>query len=70
MVSTKRNAQEFTFEHGEIILNRSNNSQIFIETPAPQQAGGFIIKRWLSSKQSMSNHFSLCQDMLFLLAFP
>ena len=30
--------------HGVIILNRSNNSQISIETSAPQQAGGFIIK--------------------------
>ena len=27
-----------------MILNRSNNSQISIETSAPQQAGGFIIK--------------------------
>ena len=32
------------FHHGVIILNRSNNSQISIETSAPQQAGGFIIK--------------------------
>ena len=31
-------------EHGVIILNRSNNSYISIETSAPQQAGGFIIK--------------------------
>ena len=31
--------------HGYIILNRSNNLQISIETSAPQQAGGFIIKR-------------------------
>ena len=30
------------FDHGVIILNRSNNSQISIETSAPQQAGGFI----------------------------
>ena len=30
--------------HGEILLNRSNNSYISIEAPAPYQAGGFIIK--------------------------
>ena len=30
--------------HGVIILNRSDNSQISIETSGPQQAGGFIIK--------------------------
>ena len=29
---------------GVIILNKSNNSQISIETSAPQQVGGFIIK--------------------------
>ena len=34
----------YEFNHGVIILNRSNNSQISIETSAPQQAGGFIIK--------------------------
>ena len=28
------------------------------------------VSYWLSSKQSMSNHVSLCQDMYFLLAFP
>ena len=30
--------------YGVIILNRSNNSYISIETSVPQQAGGFIIK--------------------------
>ena len=63
-----------------MILNRSNNSQISIETSAPQQAGGFIIKYYfgisnitacrLTSRQSVSNHVSLWQDMRFLLAFP
>ena len=33
-----------TFDHGVIILKRSNNSLISVETAAPQQAGGFIIK--------------------------
>ena len=32
------------YEHGVIILNRINNSEISIETSAPQQAGAFIIK--------------------------
>ena len=32
--------------HGDIILNRSNNSQISIETSAPQQADGFIINNY------------------------
>ena len=30
-----------------MILDRSNNSLIFIETSTPQQAGGFIIKHYL-----------------------
>ena len=38
-----------TYEHGDIILNRSNNLQISIETSAPQQARGFII----------NNHFGI-----------
>ena len=33
--------------HGDIILNRSNNSSISIETSMPHQAGGFIIKHYL-----------------------
>ena len=50
-----------------------------MKTPRPQQAGGFIkdyrvhienSSHWLTSKQSISNHVSLCQDMCFLLAFP
>ena len=28
------------------------------------------VSYWLTSKQSMSNHVSLCQDMRFLFAFP
>ena len=66
--------------HGVIILKWSNNSQISHETSAPQQAGGFIIKYYfgisnitacrLTSRQSVSNHVSLWQDMRFLLAFP
>ena len=28
------------------MLNSNNNSKISIETSAPQQAGGFIIKRY------------------------
>ena len=32
--------------HGDTILNRSNNSQISIETFLPQQAGGIIIKHY------------------------
>ena len=32
--------------HGDIILNRSNNSLISIETSAPQQVGGFTIKHY------------------------
>ena len=73
-------------DRGDIILNRSNNSEISIDTSGLQQAGDILIKQyfgisnitgcrqkrfsyWLFSKQSMSNHFSLCQDMRFLLAF-
>ena len=32
--------------HGDMILNRSNNSQISIETSVPQQASGFIINNY------------------------
>ena len=32
------------YDHGDIILNRSNNSQISIERSVPQQAAGFIVK--------------------------
>ena len=63
------------------MLNRRNNCQISIETSAPQQAVGFIIKhyigisnigacRWLTDKQSMSNHVSLCQGIRFSIGFP
>ena len=40
----KCNILRTTLQHRVIILNRSNNSYISIETSAPQQAGGFIIK--------------------------
>ena len=33
--------------HEDIILNRSNKWYISIETSAPQQAGGFIIKSYI-----------------------
>ena len=36
----------FPLSHGDIILNRSNNSYISIETSAPLQAGDFIIKQY------------------------
>ena len=36
----------FKFNHGDIILNRSNNSYITVEASAPQQASGFIIKHY------------------------
>ena len=42
-----RNYTESTWKHGVIILNRINNSRFSIETSAPQQAGGFIIKHYL-----------------------
>ena len=58
------------------MLKRSNNSWISIETSAPQEAGGFVIKHYfgisnycmqikkfsyrLTSKQSMPNHVLLC----------
>ena len=32
--------------HGVIILNRSDNSLFSIETSAPQQVGGFILKHY------------------------
>ena len=37
------------FNHGDVILNRSNKSSISIETSVPQQAGGFIIKRYFGT---------------------
>ena len=40
----KPSTNQPTSQHGVIILNRSNNSQISIETSTLQQAGGFIIK--------------------------
>ena len=33
-------------KHGDKILNRGNVWQISIKTSAPQQAGGFIMKRY------------------------
>ena len=45
-IYTKRdlNARSYLTNHEVIILNRSNSSQISIETSVPQQASGFIIK--------------------------
>ena len=37
----------FRYDHVDRILNRSNNSQISIETSTLQQAGDFIIKHYL-----------------------
>ena len=34
-------------DHGDTILNSSNNWWIFIETSTPPQAGGFIVKRYI-----------------------
>ena len=66
------------------MLNRSNKSQISIETTTSRWFYYKIllwnfkyyhvqikkVSYWLTSKQSVSNHVSLCQDMRFLLAFP
>ena len=43
-VLTLNKVLKLFLNHGVIILNRSNNSQISIETFAPQQADGFIKK--------------------------